>query len=193
MLNFVWAFLLVASVLCAIFTGRTELLTTALAECGKNAISLFLNIFGIMVLWSGLMKIAERSGMTAAFTKLLHPIIHFILPKLKRGGQAEQFVSLSLCAELMGLGNAGTPIGIKTMQAIAKEQPEGKKATSTMITFVVMNTASLQLIPTTVGALRASAGSVAPFSILPAVWITSLSAFIIGILACRIFERMWPS
>lgn len=192
MMNYIWAFLLIISTVFALMSGRADVLTQSIAESGKTAIDLFAGIFGVMILWSGLMNIAEKSGLTAAVAKILRPLLRFLFPDVKKGSEAEQLISMNLCAELMGLGNAATPIGLRAMKALSKTEGKNGVAGRSMIMLVVLNTASIQLIPTTVGALRASLGSAAPFSIIPPVWVTSLLALIVVIIAAKVLERVWP-
>lgn len=193
MMKWVIAVMVTLSVIFGFLTGNISSVSTAfLSECG-SAVELAVSLVGIICLWSGVMRVAEKSGITESLAKLFSPVLGLLFKGLKKGGRAMQFITLNLTANILGLGNASTPFGLEAMRAIEEEEknPEPEKASHNMIVFTVMNTASLQLIPTTVAALRLKAGSENPMEILPCVWIVSVLALTSALLGARLLRRLW--
>ena len=137
------------------------------------------------------MKVAEKAGIVGAIAKLLTPVLSLLFIGLRKGGRAMQLISMNITANILGLGNASTPLGISAMQAIAEEEHCVEKASDNMIMLTVLNTASLQIVPATAAALRASAGSEKPMEILPAVWIVSAYCAVVTTVAVKLFGRHW--
>lgn len=192
-MKWVIAVMITLSVIFGFLTGNISAVSTAfLSECG-SAVELAVSLIGIICLWSGVMRVAEKSGITESLARLFAPVLGKLFKGLKKGGRAMQFITLNLTANILGLGNASTPFGLEAMRAIEEEEknPEPEKASHNMIIFTVMNTASLQLIPTTVAALRLKAGSENPMEILPCVWIVSVLALTAALLGTKIFRRLW--
>ena len=184
MMNGILTALLIFSVVTAAFTGRMEALSAAaLSGCGE-AVSLVIALTGMLCLWSGLMEIARRCRLTEA----LRPLTRWLFPTVPQGSPAMQAICMNLSANLLGLGNAATPLGLAAMRELQKLNPHKDSASNAMVTFVAMNTASLQLIPTTCAALRQQAGSAAPMEILPAVWLTGLSSLAVVLLLDRLLR-----
>ena len=191
MMNGILTALLIFSVVTAAFTGRMEALSAAaLSGCGE-AVSLVITLTGMLCLWSGLMEIARRCRLTEALARLLRPLTRWLFPTVPQGSPAMQAICMNLSANLLGLGNAATPLGLAAMRELQKLNPHKDSASNAMVTFVAMNTASLQLIPTTCAALRQQAGSAAPMEILPAVWLTGLSSLAVVLLLDRLLR--WKS
>lgn len=190
MLGILWFGMMIVSVICAFITGKAEALTAAVTEGADKAIQLIISMAGVMSIWSGVMKIAERSGITKGITRLLRPVLKWLMPDYAPDSPAMQAVSANITANILGLGNAATPLGIKAMQEMQRSNHLGDTPNRSMIIFVVMNTASLQLIPATAAALRKAAGSTDPYSILPYVWMTSFGALMIGLSAASLFYSM---
>lgn len=181
--------MMVFSVITAAFQGKmADVSTAALQGCG-DAITLVISLAGMMCLWCGIMNIASRCGITEGLARLFRPITRRLFPDVPQNGPAMQSICMNLSANLLGLGNAATPLGLSAMQELQKLNAHPEIASNAMITFVVMNTASLQLIPTTNAYLRLQAGSTAPMEILPAVWITSVCSIVVGLLAARLPMR----
>lgn len=153
----------------------------ALQGCG-DAVQLVISLAGMLCLWCGVMNIAAKAGLTEALARLFRPLTRRLFPALDPAGDAMQAICMNLSANLLGLGNAATPFGLAAMHALQKQNPAPDTATDEMLLFVVLNTASLQLLPTTCAALRQQAGSAAPMEILPAVWLTSLGTISVGLL-----------
>lgn len=190
MMKWVMTGMIALSFLFALLTGNMDAVSDAfLSECA-GAVELALSLVGILCLWSGLMRVAQSSGLTALLARLLAPLLGRVFRGLKKGGKAMQYVTLNLTANLLGLGNASTPFGLAAMREMEKEENGGTAASHNMILFTVMNTASLQLIPTTVAALRLKNGSAAPMEILPCVWLASAGSLAAALLAAGLLRRL---
>ena len=188
MMNIVLAVLLIFSFVTAAFTGRMEELSSAaLSGCGE-AVTLAISLTGMLCLWSGLMEIARRCCLTEKLAVLFRPVTRFLFPTVRQGSAAMSAICMNLSANLLGLGNAATPLGLAAMRELQKENPDPATASAPMVTFVVLNTASLQLVPTTCAVLRQQAGSAAPMEILPAVWLTGAAALAAALLAERLLR-----
>ena len=185
MMNDIFAALILISAVWSIAAGRQPEAAEAILQSGSDVMRLMLTVTGAMALWSGILAIAEKSGLTGAAAVLLRPLLRRIMPGLARGGDAEKYICMNVVANVFGLGNAATPPGLKAMRALAGENHlPGQQPTREMVTFAVLNTASVQLIPTTVMSLRGAVGSKDPAGILVCVWISSLSALAAGLLMC---------
>jgi spore maturation protein A len=189
LLNYIWAGMILFSVICAAATGRMEPLSGAVLNGASDAVTLVFSMTGMMCAWTGLMKIAEEGGLTLLLSKALNPLMRRLFPDCKPGGSAVKAMCMNITANLLGLGNAATPLGIAAMKELKKSNPT-QTADNSMVTFVVLNTASIQLIPTFLGTMRAQYGSSSPFDILPAVWITSVCSVIVGLTAARLMEGL---
>lgn len=187
LLNYIWAGMILFSIFCAAVTGRMEALSDAVMSGASNAVTLVLSMTGMMCAWTGLMKIADEGGLTKLLSKALSPLMRRLFPDCEPGGPAVNAMCMNITANLLGLGNAATPLGIVAMQELKKNNPT-QTADNSMVTFVVLNTASIQLIPTFLGTLRAQYGSAAPFDIMPAVWITSVCSVVVGLTAAKLME-----
>lgn len=188
-MRFLMGVLPCVAVIFGLINGRAQEMSSAILENADKAVTLALSLCGIMCLWCGLMKVAEKAGIVKALSKLLSPLLSLLFRGLKKGGTAMQLISMNITANILGLGNASTPLGIKAMQAIADEEDANGTATDNMVLLTVMNTASLQIIPTTAAALRASFGAPQPMDILPCVWIVSIYSLIVTIAAAKLFSR----
>lgn len=176
MLNYVWSGLVIVSILCSVFFGNTENLSKALVDSGASSIQLIMTMAGIICIWTGIMKIAVESGLTSIFARVFSPLLRPLFPSLDKNSDAFKSISMNISANLLGLGNAATPFGLKAMEQLHTLNNHGDTASNEMIIFVVMNTASLQLLPTTLASLRQAYGSNAPFEIIVPVWISSSCA-----------------
>lgn len=189
MMGFVWVGMLALSVFAALWQGRLGVLTPAALQGAANAITLCLSLAGALCLWSGVAKVMERAGLTEKLGKLMRPLFRRLFPNAGNDPLALGYLTSNVSANLLGLGNAATPMGIaavKRMQALSG----GFAATDEMCLLIVMNTASIQLLPTTVASVRASLGAGSPFGILPAVWVTSLASVTAGVLAAKALRRL---
>lgn len=189
MLNKIWAGMILISFLCALATGRMEALSKAVLTGSQRAVELTFSMAGMMCAWTGLLKIAQQGGLTAILARVLRPAVSRLLPGYRQDGEAMQAASLNITANLLGLGNAATPLGIAAMKAMVREAPKCEEMPNrAMIRFVVLNTASIQLMPTYIATLRAQYGSAAPFEITPAVWVVSAAALTAALTMCRLLE-----
>ena len=191
MMNYIWGALMLISILCALATGRMEELSGAVLSGAKDAVSLVISLLGLMCLWTGLMKIADKGGLTSILAKGFSPVMRRLFPEYEKDSPQIKAICMNITANLLGLGNAATPMGIAAMKEMAKRRKPGMEgaADNGMVMFVVINTASLQLIPTMMSALRASHGAASPFDVMPAVWITSVCSLCIGVMMAKLLEK----
>ena len=185
----VWTGMVVVSVACALLTGRGEEVAAASMEGAAAGVELCLSMAGVMCLWMGVMEAARRSGVLEGLSRLLRPVLRRLYPDFARDRQVMDLVSANVSANLLGLGNAATPLGVEAARRMSLRTPG--RASDSLCMLIVCNTASIQLIPTTVAALRAAAGSQTPFDILPAVWLSSAISVAVGITAARVMARLW--
>lgn len=189
MLNYIWGGMIIISLLCAILTGRIENLSGAIFSGADSAIKLIFSIIGMMALWTGLMKIAEKSGLTSLISKSLSPITSRLFPEYDKNSKEIKAICMNVTANLLGLGNAATPFGIAAMKELNKNNRHKNTATNSMIIFIILNTASIQLIPTMIASLRLNYGAKNPFDIVPVIWIASFVSLTIGIIIAKILEK----
>lgn len=181
MLNLLWPIFIILSISYAIFSGNIENVSKAITESTESAVSLTLTLIGITCLWSGLMEIASNTNIIKYLSKLLRPIVKFLFPNIKEDQKSFKSIVMNIIANILGLGNAATPLGLQAMNELQKENSEKDKLSDNMMMLIVLNTASLQIIPTTVIAIRTSLGSQNPTKIIFPVWISTICAAIVGI------------
>lgn len=186
MMSFVFLGMIFLSVAFGFLTGRMGEVSNAALDGGMQAVMLCLKLMGAMCLWSGAMKVAERSGLTKRLAALLSPLLRLLFRGVRPGSKAAQAISMNMIANFLGLGNAATPLGIAAMKELAKDSPETGTASNDMVAFVVLNTASIQLIPTTIATLRLAHGSASPMEIMPAVWLCSLLSVTVGVVTAKV-------
>lgn len=175
------------SLIFSVVSGTTADVAAATATGAQAGITLAISIAGSLCLWSGVGKLMEHAGITRVLSRLLKPIITRLFPSTKKDSILAGHLSANICANILGLGNAATPMGILAAKRLAK----GSTANDELCRLIVLNTASIQLIPATVAALRSSLGCGTPFDILPAVWITSLCSAGVGLVAAFILGKLW--
>ena len=185
-LNWLWAGIMLTALVTGACNGRLSEVTNALLSGGGEAIKLSLTLGGAMCLWGGMMRIAEKGGLTELLSRALAPLMRLLFPKLKPTGPACRAILMNMAANFLVLGNAATPFGLKAMSELEKENPEPGVASNSMVIFVVLNTASIQLIPTTVATLRLQYGSAQPMRILPAVWAASFLTALAAVLMAKL-------
>lgn len=183
--------MILVSFLCAAATGRMGQLSQAVMEGSGRAVTLTISMAGMMCTWTGLLKVAESSGITRILSRIMAPAVGLLLPGYRKDGEAVSAASMNITANLLGIGNAATPLGIAAMKAMAKEHKGHKLPDRGMIRFVILNTASIQLIPTYTATLRMQYGSTQPFAITPAVWLVSAAALTAALTMGRILESRW--
>ncbi len=176
------------SLIFAAFGGQMGEMTSAVLAKSGEAVELVISLCGVICLWSGIMRVAQRAGILEKLAHILSPIVSFLFKGVKKGGKAAGLITMNIAANILGLGNASTPLGIAAMKAIAEEDAsfKGDIATDDMIMLAVLNTASLQIVPTTAAALRAANGAEKPFDILPCVWIVSVYSVVLVVAATKV-------
>lgn len=186
MMNYAWPILIVAAFISSIITGNMSELSSAVIQGGQDAVNLLLRLVANMCLWGGIMEIAQQSGITKMVSGLLRPVLKLIFPKIKNNSYILQAISMNVTANILGLGNAATPLGLEAMRRLQTVNDNPSYASDEMIAFVVMNTAAMRIIPTTVATLRGQYGSKSPMEIMPASILTSACALLVGISAAKI-------
>lgn len=189
-LAWIWTIMVASSVVFGLLSGNIDAVGKAALDGADAAVKLCLGVCGATCLWTGIMEIMRRSGLAARLKTLFLPALKRLFPDSSANRDIMETVSANFSANLLGLGNAATPLGIKAASEMSKRSRNGV-ATDDLCMLVVVNTASIQLIPATVAALRAAAGSKNPFDILPAVWIASLSSVAVGVMAAKLLKRVW--
>lgn len=190
MLNYIWLGLLFMGFVIGMINGRLDVVVQAAFKSSERAVEISIGLLGIICLWSGLMKIAEKGGVTNMIALICRPLLKLIFPQISKNKNALGAIVMNLTANFLGLGNAATPLGLKAMNELQKVNGGSEEASDSMCMFLVLNTSAIQLIPTTVIALRSDAGSSAPSEITVCVWIASVCATITGVIMVRIFSRM---
>ena len=189
MLNILWPIFIILSVMYAIISGNIEEVNTGIFNSLSEAVELSITFLGTICLWSGIMEIAKKTSLINKLNKLLKPFINFLFPDLKNNEIAKQEISMNMIANILGLGNAATPLGLKAMKTMQKENNKKDTLSNSMMMFIVFNTASLQLIPTNVIAIRTSLNSENPTSIIIPVWIATIIAGVVGIFLTKILIK----
>lgn len=189
MLNIVWPIFIIISFSFAILSGNLENLNSSIFEGANDAVTLSINLLGSLCLWSGIMQIASDSSLVKKLSKLLSPILNFLFPSLITNNKIKKEISMNIIANILGLGNAATPLGLKAMESMQKENPKKDTLSNPMMMFIVINTASIQLIPTTVIAIRNSLNSQNPTSIIFPTWIATILAAISGIFVTKLLIK----
>lgn len=185
-LAYVWTGAVILALAVGLFTGSAGSLAAAAVEGAQAGITATVSIAGALCLWTGLSEVMEKSGVSRLLSRLLRPLLGCLFPKTAEDENAMGSLCGNFTANLLGLGNAATPLGIRAVQQM-RARSGSEDATDEMCRLIVLNTASIQLIPSTVAAVRASLGAASPFDILPAVWLTSLLSAAAGLLAARLF------
>lgn len=188
-MSWIWAGMAACAVIVGAINGNLAAVSTAALEGAGRAIELCLTMAGAMCLWSGVMEVMKRCELDKVLAKGFHPVLRLILPRASRDTETLAALSGNVSANLLGLGNAATPLGIRAAQRMA--QGLNGTASDELCRLVVLNTASIQLLPTTVAALRMSCGCAAPFDILPCVWISSVCSVSAGLLMAWALGKVW--
>lgn len=186
-MSWIWTGMVLLSVLSSLFTGTGPALAAAAVQGAQAGITLGISMAGSLCLWSGVGQLMTRIGLTASLSRLLKPLLYRIFPSTKQDLILAGNLSANICANVLGLGNAATPMGIQA----ARRMKQDEAATDELCRLIVLNTASIQLIPANVAAVRSSLGCAAPFDILPAVWITSLCSAGLGLTAAWALGKVW--
>lgn len=190
-MNYIFVFLILISIITAIYTGKIEEVTNELLNATQRAVQVSIGLIGIMAFWLGIAKIAQKSGLINLISKLISPILKLIFNELPKNSPAFSNIALNITANALGLSNAATPFGIKAMKDIKKEENKGDIATNSMCIFLAMNTAGFQIVPATVLAILIAAGAKNPTEIILPTFIVTLSSFIFAIVVAKILAKIW--
>lgn len=185
----IWTGMTALSLVCALALGNEGLLASAALEGAANAIQLGISMAGVLCLWMGVMEVMQRAGLAEKLARALRPVLRRLFPDFSEDRGVMDTIAANVSANLLGLGNAATPLGLEAARRMSRRTPG--VAGDSLCMLVVCNTASIQLIPTTVAAVRQSLGCQTPFDILPAVWLASLVSVAVGVLAAKVFSRLW--
>lgn len=188
-MTLIWTGMTLLSVVCGLVTGRGSEVAAAAAEGAAAAVDLTLSIGGMLCLWMGVMEVMRQSGLAEGLSRLLAPLLRRLFPEVAGDREIMASISANVSANLLGLGNAATPLGIRAARRMARDCHG--VAHDELCRLVVLNTASIQLLPTTVAGIRAACGSAAPLDILPAVWLSSALSVTVGLLAARALQAVW--
>ncbi|MDS1030661.1 nucleoside recognition domain-containing protein [Bacillota bacterium LX-D] len=189
MVNLIWFFLLAAGIITAGINGHIEVVTKAALDSAKDAVNIALGLVGMMALWLGLLKIAEEAGLVSFIARLVNPIMKFLFPSIPKGHPALGAIVMNLSANILGLGNASTPLGLKAMQELQKLNKNCDEASEAMCTFLGLNTSCITLIPATIIGIRAAAGSTDPTSVVGTTIFATSVGMLTAILADRLLRR----
>lgn len=180
MINYLWGIMIVIGIIYGAFTGKMEAVSTATINSAKEAVTLSITMLGVMALWMGLMEVAKSIGLMDKLTGLLRPILRILFPNIPKNHIVNEYIASNMIANILGLGWAATPVGLKAMKEMAKLNNNSEKASTDMCTFLIINISSLQLIPVNVIAFRSQYGSVNPAEILGAGLIATLISTFVG-------------
>lgn len=190
MINYIFSLIILISIFFSILNGTLQETTNAFLNESVEAINLFLILLGGLCFWGGVMNIVKKSELNKKISKILSPLLNIIFPDLRNNKKAKEAISMNISANLLGLGNAAIPFGILAMEEIKKASLDKNTASVDMIMMIVINSASMQLIPTNVAMLRLNAGSKNPFDIIIAVWIVSILSLVAGIISVKFFSYL---
>ena len=191
MLNIIWPVFLILSFLYGIISGRVSEINTSIFDSTKSAIELSLSLSGTICLWNGIMQIASKTRIIKFLEKILNPITKKIFPDINKNEIIHKEITMNIIANIMGLGNAATPLGLKAMKSLQKKNKEKNKLSNSMVMLIVLNTASIQIIPTTVIAIRSSLGSNNPAQMMVPVWISTILSASAAILFAKLLMKKY--
>ena len=189
MINLIWLVMIISSLVVAALTGKMEAVTEAVFASAEQAVSIAFSLVSIMTFWLGMMKLIEKSGLINWVMKLLRPLVSILFPRLPKDHPAAQAILMNMSANLLGMGSAATPFGLKAMQELQTLNPDPQTASDEMCTFLAVNTSSMTLIPTTVIALRTAGGSANPTEIVGTTIIATFIACSIGVISDRLLRK----
>ena len=189
MLNLVWPIFIIISFSYAIFSGNLQNLNSSIFDSVESAVNLSITMLGTMCLWSGIINVAANTNIMKMMNKILKPIVRFLFPEIRENKKAQSEIYMNMIANILGLGNAATPLGLKALETLQEENKNKEELSNSMIMLIVINTASIQIIPTTIIAIRSSLGSENPTSIIVPVWIATICAAIVGITVTKLLIK----
>ena len=190
MMNYIFPVLLIFSFVSAVATGRINELSSAVIDGAENAVQLLLRLVSMLCLWGGIMEIGDKAGLTKILSGLMYPVVSLIFPRIRKEKYVLEAISMNITANVLGLGNAATPLGLEAMRRLQSVNSDTSVASDEMIVFVVMNTAAMHIIPTTVATMRGQYESENPMEIMPAAFLTSFTALVIAIAVAKIGNKL---
>ena len=195
MLNLLWGFMMIAGILFGAISGNLSEITQATINSSKEAITLCITMLGVVAMWSGMMEVAQGSGLISRLTSSLKPVLHFLFPNLKEDHPALGFIATNMIANIMGLGWAATPAGLLAMKELNKHRTDSFTnrtiATDEMCTFLVINISSLQLIPVNMIAYRSQYGSITPTAIIGPGILATLLSTVVAVIVCKLLAKKY--
>lgn len=191
MINIIWVIMVITGIILAAWQGKPEIITEASFQAAKAAVKYAIELIGVMSFWLGMMKVAEKAGLIRFLAKILRPLMIFLFPTVPADHPALGSIVMNLSANILGLGNAATPFGLKAMEELQSLNPDKERATTAMCTFLALNTACITLLPTMVLGLRTSAGSANPTEIVGTTFFATACGMVLAILADRILRRFF--
>lgn len=189
MINKIWCFFIFIAIIFGFINGSYEEVNNSIFSSINSTIELIITLFGSMCFWNGIMNIVKNTSLINKIKNILNPLIKFLFPDLSKESEAYKNISINMASNLIGLGNASTPAGLKAMEELQKENKNKNILSKNMILFMLINTASIQLIPTTIISIRMSLGSKNPSGIILGVWFASLSSFLFIIFITKIYFK----
>ncbi len=192
MLNYIWFALMAIALVVAIFTGKAADVTKASVDSARTAVEISLGLIGIMTLWLGIMRVAEKAGLVSALGRLLRPFSRLLFPEIPPDHPAIGAVILNVAANMLGLSNAATPLGIKAMEELQELNPEKETASNAMVIFMTLNTAGIQFIPATIIGVLAAAGAKNPTAIISTTIVATMCGAVAAVSAAKILQRFFP-
>ena len=192
MLNYIWFGLMAIALVVAAINGTAEAVTTGAVESATTAVTIAIGLVGIMTLWLGMMRVAEAAGLVSLVGRALRPILRWLFPEVPAGHPAAGAIVLALAANMLGLNNAATPLGIKAMEELQALNPDKETATNAMVTLMAVTTTGVQLIPASMIGVLAAAGSTNPTAIIAPTLLATSAGTIAAVIAARILQRFYP-
>lgn len=190
-MNVIFILLILISLIFAVYSGRLDETVNAMFSASMRAVEVSISLIGVMALWLGFVKIAQKSGLIELFAKIISPLLRFIFNELPKDSPAFSNIALNISANALGLSNAATPFGIKAMKDLKKESNSKDKASNSMCIFLAMNTSGFQLVPSSVLAILVASGAKNPVEIILPVFLVTMSTFIFAVFLAKIFAKFW--
>jgi spore maturation protein A len=192
MLNYIWFGLMAVALVVAAFNGTAEAVTKGAVDSARTGVEIAIGLVGVMTLWLGMMRIAEAAGLVALLGRLLRPVLRWLFPEVPAEHPANGAVVMSIAANMLGLNNAATPLGIKAMEELQSLNPEKETASNPQVTFMALNTSGVQLIPATMIGVLAAAGSINPTAIISTSLVATFIGTMAAVLAAKFLQRFYP-
>ena len=186
-MNYIWTVMIIFAIICSFFTGSVSETTNAAFDGAKNALTTLIAVAPLMCFWSGIMNIAQKSGIIIGIKRIMSPIINRLFKN--ENDKAKEYITMNICANMLGMGNAATPAGIEAMTALQENNPQKDKPSKSMCLFMVLNTACFCFVPSTVLSLRAASGSQVAASVIPYIWIVSFVCVVTTVFLVKLFIK----